>query len=106
VIGFGRSGEAFMPATPIEERLADLHAHYVRRINASVAAGRLDLVRELADEYEDDSLELMLALEGGTASQPDYGRAEIRELGGPTPFWHAAGRPGTWRFRFWRRSSR
>jgi hypothetical protein len=95
-----------MPATPIEERLAALHAHYVRRINESVAAGRLDLVRELADEYEDESLELMLALESGTASQPDYRRAEILELGGTAPYWHGAGRPGPWRFRFWRRSSR
>jgi hypothetical protein len=107
-----------MPATPIEERLAALHAHYIRQINASVAAGRMDLVRDLADEYEDESLALLLALEGGPPSRPDLGPdsgsaqildlglAQVLDFGGRTPSWHGVGRPGGWRFRFWRRGSR
>ena len=54
-----------MPATPFEEGLASLRAHYVRRIDAAVAVGRMDLVRELANDYEDEALQLMIAVEGG-----------------------------------------
>ena len=45
-----------MPVTPIEERLASLQAHYTDRINAAVAADRMDLVRDLAEGYEDEAL--------------------------------------------------
>jgi hypothetical protein len=89
-----------MPVTPIEERLASLQAHYTERINAAVGAGRMDLVRDLAEGYEDEALELILASEGGTSSQSDYGTAEILEFNGAWPHWH---RPGRWRFGFWRR---
>jgi hypothetical protein len=41
-----------MSATPFEEGFALLRAHYAGRIDMAVAAGRMDLVRELADNYE------------------------------------------------------
>ena len=56
-----------MSATPFEEGLAFLRAHYAERIEAALVAGRMDLVRELADGYEDEALELMISVEGGTA---------------------------------------
>ena len=34
-----------MPPTTIEQQLVRLHAHYASRVNAAVAAGRMDLVR-------------------------------------------------------------
>src|SRR5687768_9827186 len=76
----GPQWEALMPVTPIEERLASLQAHYAERIDAAVAAGRMDLVRDLADDYEDEALELIL--ESGTSSQPDSRTVEILEFGG------------------------
>jgi hypothetical protein len=88
-----------MSVTPIEERLASLQAHYTDRINAAVAADRMDLVPDLAEGYEDEALELILASEGVTSSQLDCGTAEILEFNGPWPHWH---RPRTWRFGFWR----
>jgi hypothetical protein len=87
-----------MPVMPIEERLASLQAHYAERINAAVAAGRMDLVRDLANDYEDEALELIL--ESGVSSQPDSGTVEILEFNGAWSHWH---RPGRWRFGFWRR---
>jgi hypothetical protein len=95
-----------MAATPTEERLAVLHSHYIWRINAAVAAGRMDLVRDLADEYHDEAVNALLTLEGDSASNPDFGPAEILEFGGGTPYRRGVGRPGTWRFRFSRRNSR
>ena len=95
-----------MPARPFEEGsfeegLAFLRAHYAERIDMAVAAGRMDLVRELADSYEDEALQLMLTVEGGASIQPQHGTAEILELG---PTWpHRAG-SSSWRFwRHWKR---
>ncbi len=90
---------------PIEERLAVLHEHYIRQINASVATGRWGLVRELADEYEDESLQLMLSHRDGTPGQPSRGPADILELGGWTTHGRSTPRADTWRSRFWRRHS-
>ena len=90
-----------MPVTPIQQRLASMQAHYAERINAAVAAGRMDLVRDLADDYEDEALELIL--ESGTSSQPDSGKVEILEFGGAWPRWHSS---KTWRFWFWRQKRR
>jgi hypothetical protein len=92
-----------MSATPFEDGLASLQAHYLERIDAAVAAGRMDLVRELADSYEDEALQLMLAIEGGAPSQPGHGKAEILELG---PQWPHRSSLGTGRFGFWRRKKR
>jgi hypothetical protein len=91
-----------MLPTPIDEPLPRLSAHYTWRISAAVAAGRMDLVRDLANDYQDEALDLMLALGGGTPNQPKYDAAEILEFGGGWPQRRRAGRPGTWRFRFWR----
>jgi hypothetical protein len=88
---------------PIEERLAALHEHYVSQINASVARGRLDLVRELVDEYEDESLHLMLSSGDGTVRQLSHEPAEILEFGSRTR--SGRGVPRADRFCFWRRTS-
>jgi hypothetical protein len=88
---------------PFQKALASLHAHYAERIEAAVAAGRMDLVRELADGYEDEALQLMLTLEGGTPTQLGFGNAEILELG---PVWPRRERSSSRRFGFWRHKKR
>jgi hypothetical protein len=88
-----------MSVTPIEVRLASLHAHYVERINAAVAAGRMDLVRDLAGDYEDEALELMLDAEGDTSNQQGYRTAEILEFGPEWPHWRGLSK---WRLWLWR----
>ncbi len=60
-----------MPRTSIETRLPALHAHYTALMNAAVAAGRMDLVEDLADAYQDEALELLLALEAEDGSRSD-----------------------------------
>ena len=92
-----------MPATPIEERLAAYHAHYVGRINAAIAGDQMDLVRDLVDEYEDETLGLILA-QGSTTSRAYDGAAEILEFGGGTQYRPGGGRSRP-RFRFWRRAA-
>jgi hypothetical protein len=86
-----------MPAMPIEERLAFLQAHYAERINMAVAEGRMDLVRDLANDYADEALELIL--ESGESSQSDTGTVEILEFDGAWPHWRSS---RTRRFWFWR----
>jgi hypothetical protein len=83
-----------MPTTPIEERLSFLHAHYVGRINAAIAADRMDLVEDLAGAYEDEALALMLA-EGSTQNQGHGEAIEILEFGGWRR-WPGVRRPGSW----------
>jgi hypothetical protein len=92
-----------MPPTPIDERLRLLHAHYTRRINAAVAAGRMDLVRDLANDCQDEALALMLAAEGDTPSQPN--QTEVLEFGG-CPRWRGGRGLGTWASRLRRHSKR
>jgi hypothetical protein len=92
-------------STPIDERLQLLDAHYVRRISAAVDADRMDLVRDLANDYHDEAIALILDAEGSTSSQLNQGTAEILELGGWPESENADRRAGWW-FRFWRRSSR
>jgi hypothetical protein len=94
-----------MLPTPIDERLPRLSAHYIWQINAAVAAGRMDLVRDLANDCQDEALDRMLALGGATSSQP-YDAAEILEFGGGRPQRRRAGRPGTRWFRFLRYNRR
>ena len=60
-------------STSIDERLQLLDAHYVRRISAAVDADRMDLVRDLANDYHDEALALILAAEGSTSSQYELG---------------------------------
>lgn len=92
-------------STPIDERLQLLDEHYTRQISAAVDADRMDLVRDLANDYHDEALALMLAAEGSASSRLNWGTAEILELGGWPRSENADGRAGWW-FRFWRRSSR
>jgi hypothetical protein len=92
-------------STSIDERLQLLDEHYTRRISAAVDADRMDLVRDLANDYHDEALALMVAAEGSTSSQMNWGTAEILELGGCQRSENADRRAGWW-FRFWRRSSR
>jgi hypothetical protein len=89
-----------MSATPFEEGLAALRAHYLDRIETAVAAGRMDLVRELADGYEDEALQLMLNVEGGAPMEPSRGSVEILELGPSRPRRSGS---GSWLLGFWRR---
>lgn len=83
---------------PFEKALALLRAHYLERIEPAVAAGRMDLVRELADSYEDEALQLMLTVEGAP-NQPAHRTVEILELGPLRP--HREDSGGR-RFGFWR----
>jgi hypothetical protein len=92
-----------MSATPFEDGMASLRAHYLERIDAAVAAGRMDLVRELADSYEDEALQLMLAAEDDGSTQPHHSTAEILELGPQSPHRSSS---GTWWSGFWRHRKR
>jgi hypothetical protein len=92
--------EALMPRQ-LDEGLASLRGHYLERIDAAVAAGRMDLVRELADGYEDEALQLMLSVEGGALTQPSHRTAEILEFGRVSPH-----RSRSARWRFWRHKKR
>ena len=85
-----------MSPTPIEDRLASLHAHYTRRINAAVAAGRMDLVRDLANDFHDEALDQIEAFEW-PAGRPET--AEILEFGGWSR-WRAP-RSHAGKVRFW-----
>jgi hypothetical protein len=92
-----------MAPTSSESQLSALHAHYTLLINSAVGAGRMDLVEDLAGEYEDEALELLLSLQDdqpGDVSRP----AEMLELGSDWPTWRAARRSLAARFRaLWRR---
>ena len=92
-----------MSATPFEDGMASLRAHYLERIDAAVAAGRMDLVRELADSYEDEALQLMLAAEDDGSIQPHHSTAEILELGPQSPHRSSS---GSWWSGFWRHKKR
>jgi hypothetical protein len=48
----GQTGQPTMKA---------LHDHYVRRVNAAVAADRMELVQELNEGYIEEALRLILA---------------------------------------------
>lgn len=90
-----------MPPTTIEQQLQALHAHYTSRVNAALAAGRMDLAQELAADCRDEALDLMLGEDAGSAPP---GEVEVLELGGELPQW-PRGRPRSPRRRFWRPAS-
>ena len=69
-----------MPPTPLDERLPALHAHYTALVNAAIAAGRMDLVRDLANDCEDEALEMILEAEGAATGRSN--RVEVLETGG------------------------
>ena len=86
-----------MLTTPMDARLSTLHAHYIRRINAAITANRWDLARDLADGFQEEALELMLAVEGDISSLPSV---EILEIGAAWPRGGVCGilrRLGFWR---------
>jgi hypothetical protein len=91
-----------MARTSYETRLPALHAHYTALINAAVGAGRMDLVEDLASAYQDEALELLLALEAEERSRSDR-PVEILELGPGWPSGSAIGGSAGARFRRWRR---
>ena len=76
-----------MPPTPLDERLPALHAHYTALVNAAVAAGRMDLVQDLANECQDEALEMILEAEDAAGGRI-RGNAEVLEAGG-WPRWRA-----------------
>ena len=72
-----------MPPTPLDERLPALHAHYTALVNAAIAAGRMDLVRDLANDCEDEALEMILEAEGAATGRSNRGGgARDRRLAG------------------------
>jgi len=76
--------------------LRELHEVYVWKVNAAVEEGRMDLVRNLADEYTDEALRLMISLESSTYLRPD---CAVRAAGGSRPI--ASPRRRRW---WWTRS--
>ena len=54
--------------------LRELHEAYVWKVNEAVAEGRMDLVREFADQYTDEALELMATLQSPGCGRPDCTR--------------------------------
>ena len=45
----------------VQPTMTDLRDHYVRRANEAVAADRVELIRELDEEYVEEALRLILA---------------------------------------------
>jgi hypothetical protein len=86
-----------MPPTPLDERLPALHAHYTARVNAAIAAGRMDLVRDLTDECQDEALALILEAEGGSGLRNDR-PVEMLEAGG-WPRWRVRRFHAWWQWR-------
>lgn len=76
------------------ERLRTLHDAYVWEVNAAVGEGRLDLVRDLADDYLDEALRLM------TVEDPGCGLSDCAVCQRPRPA------PVERRRRAWRRRPR
>jgi len=74
--------------------LRDLHEAYVWKVNAAVAEGRMDLVREFAEEYTDEALQLMTTLHPSGCGRPGCAVC-ARDRSRPTAQGH--------RRRFWRR---
>jgi DNA-binding NarL/FixJ family response regulator len=68
-----------MARTSYETRLPALHAHYTALINAAVGAGRMDLVEDLAGAYQDEAMELLLALDAAEGRGSDR-QVEVLEL--------------------------
>ena len=52
------------------DELNDLYDHYLRRIDAAVAADDVALAERLAQAYEDDAVQLMAEREGLTSMLP------------------------------------
>ena len=90
-----------MARTSYETRLPALHAHYTALINAAVGAGRMDLVEDLAGAYQDEAMELLLALDAAEGRRSDR-QVEILELGPDQPSRSGTRGSVSARFRRWR----
>ena len=55
-------------------------------MNAAIAAGRMDLVRDLADECQDEALEMILEAEEESGRRRHQPTVEVLEVGG-WPLW-------------------
>ena len=82
-----------MPAQEgVDRRLRDLHDEYVWEVNAAVGEGREDLVRRLADEYDDRAMQMMSEVYGATCDRPGCAicarPAPERPGPGRTRWWH------------------
>ena len=51
--------------SPLDAELIELHDFYVRGVNAALSAGRDDLAWDLAQDYPDEAL--MLLVSGGSS---------------------------------------
>ena len=76
--------------------LAELHDSYVWDVNAAVAEGREDLVRDLADDYFERSIRLMMG-----EQPPGCGRPDCVMCATLSPAPREA--PGARRHRWWHR---
>lgn len=47
--------------SPLDAELVELHDSYVRGVNAAVSSGRDDLAWDLAQEYPDEALMLLVS---------------------------------------------
>ena len=64
--------------------LADLHDVFVEEVNAAVAEGRDDLVRDLADDYFERSVRVMIGQQPpGCARDDCVGCATVPRVGPP-----------------------
>lgn len=45
----------------VNPTMTEMHDHYVRRVNEAVAADRTDVIRELNEDYVEETLRLILA---------------------------------------------
>ena len=79
--------------------LAELHDSYVWDVNAAVAEGREDLVRDLADDYFERSVRLMMGEQPPGCGRPDCVMCATRSpaLGA------APAAPAATRHRWWHR---
>lgn len=67
------------------EQLRALHDRYTWDVNAAVGEGRLDLVRELADQYLDQALELLTGGEPATCGRTDCAVCDGSRSAAPVP---------------------
>jgi len=82
--------------------LAELHDSYVWDVNAAVAEGREDLVRDLADDYFERSVRLMMGEQPPVCGRPDCVMCSTRS---PAPG-EAPAAPAATRRRWWHRLHR
>jgi hypothetical protein len=68
--------------------LTELHDSYVWDVNAAVAEGREDLVRDLADDYFERSVRLMMGEQPTGCGRPDCVMCATRSPAPRQRWWH------------------